>query len=84
MLAFVLDVLCPRALNWKQAQMPVTVFLTGLLLGTERYSFRYAANLVVVAIGVGTASYGESMRPAAWRGGRGWVAACPAGGNGAC
>ncbi|PNW79459.1 hypothetical protein CHLRE_09g415900v5 [Chlamydomonas reinhardtii] len=42
-----------------KAQMPVTVFLTGLLLGTERYSFRYAANLVVVAIGVGTASYGE-------------------------
>ncbi|KAG2437006.1 hypothetical protein HYH02_011438 [Chlamydomonas schloesseri] len=42
-----------------KAQMPVTVFLTGLLLGTERYSFRYAANLVIVAIGVATASYGE-------------------------
>ncbi len=43
--------------------MPVTVFLTGLLLGTERYSFRYALNLVVVAIGVGTASYGEPACP---------------------
>ncbi|KAG2422144.1 hypothetical protein HXX76_016251 [Chlamydomonas incerta] len=39
--------------------MPVTVFLTGMLLGTERYSFRYFANLMVVAIGVGAASYGE-------------------------
>lgn len=39
--------------------MPVTVFLTGVLLGTERYSFIYALNIVVVAIGVITASHGE-------------------------
>lgn len=41
--------------------MPVAVFLVGVLLGTEKYSFMYAANMVIVAIGVATASYGASM-----------------------
>ena len=42
--------------------MPITVFLVGVLLGTEKYSHPYAANMVVVAIGVATASYGERYR----------------------
>lgn len=42
-----------------KATMPITVFLVGVLLGTEKYSHPYAANMVVVAIGVATASYGE-------------------------
>lgn len=41
--------------------MPVTVFLTGLLLGTERYSFMYALNIVVVAVGIIIASHGETL-----------------------
>ncbi len=41
--------------------MPVAVFLVGVLLGTEKYSFMYAANMVIVAIGVATASYGASL-----------------------
>ncbi|GFR41360.1 hypothetical protein Agub_g2043 [Astrephomene gubernaculifera] len=42
-----------------KATMPVTVFLVGVLLGTEKYSALYAANMVVVAVGVAAASYGE-------------------------
>ncbi|GLC45866.1 hypothetical protein PLESTB_001447500 [Pleodorina starrii] len=42
-----------------KATMPVTVFLTGVFLGTEKYSLMYALNMMVVAVGVGTASYGE-------------------------
>ncbi|EFJ40110.1 hypothetical protein VOLCADRAFT_100128 [Volvox carteri f. nagariensis] len=42
-----------------KAQMPVTVFLVGVLLGTEKYSHMYALNMVVVGIGIATASYGE-------------------------
>ncbi|EFJ44764.1 hypothetical protein VOLCADRAFT_82602 [Volvox carteri f. nagariensis] len=42
-----------------KATMPVTVFLVGVLLGTEKYSVLYALNMVVVAVGVATASYGE-------------------------
>ncbi|GLC35983.1 hypothetical protein PLESTB_000526000 [Pleodorina starrii] len=42
-----------------KATMPVTVFLVGVMLGTEKYSALYALNMVVVAIGVATASYGE-------------------------
>ncbi len=41
-----------------KATMPVTVFLVGVMLGTEKYSNSYAANMVVVAIGVAVASYG--------------------------
>ncbi|GIL81177.1 hypothetical protein Vretimale_12766 [Volvox reticuliferus] len=42
-----------------KATMPVTVFLVGVLLGTERYTLLYALNMAVVAVGVATASYGE-------------------------
>lgn len=45
-----------------QAAMPVTVFSVGIMLGTEEYEFKLAANLVVIAIGVGIASYGESLQ----------------------
>lgn len=38
--------------------MPVTVFSAGIILGTERYEFNLAANLAVITIGVGIASYG--------------------------
>lgn len=41
--------------------MPVTVFLTGVLLGTERYSFVYMLNILVVAVGVIIASHGETI-----------------------
>ncbi|GLI60866.1 hypothetical protein VaNZ11_003083 [Volvox africanus] len=42
-----------------KAQMPVTVFFVGVLLGTEKYTLLYALNMVVVAVGIATASYGE-------------------------
>ncbi|KAG2455118.1 hypothetical protein HYH02_000938 [Chlamydomonas schloesseri] len=42
-----------------KATMPVTVFLVGVMLGTEKYSALYALNMVVVAVGVAAASYGE-------------------------
>ncbi|MEW5316591.1 MAG: hypothetical protein WDW38_007956 [Sanguina aurantia] len=42
-----------------KAAMPVTVFSAGIILGTERYEFNLAANLAVITIGVGIASYGE-------------------------
>ncbi|PNH09408.1 putative sugar phosphate/phosphate translocator [Tetrabaena socialis] len=42
-----------------KATMPVTVFTVGVFMGTEKYSGMYALNMVVVAIGVATASYGE-------------------------
>lgn len=51
--------------------MPVTVFLVGVLLGTEKYSALYALNMVVVAVGVAAASYGEEA-PGTWAG-LGWV-----------
>lgn len=44
--------------------MPVTVFLVGVLLGTEKYSALYALNMVVVAVGVAAASYGRTRGPA--------------------
>lgn len=45
-----------------QATMPVTVFLVGVLLGTEKYTNLYALNMVVVAVGVAAASYGEDSQ----------------------
>jgi hypothetical protein len=39
--------------------MPVTVFLVGVVLGTEAYSHSYALNMLVVAVGTGIASHGE-------------------------
>ncbi|MEW5307113.1 MAG: hypothetical protein WDW36_009530 [Sanguina aurantia] len=42
-----------------KASMPVTVFVAGIILGTERYQFNYAANLVMIAAGIAIASYGE-------------------------
>ncbi|MEW5310383.1 MAG: hypothetical protein WDW38_002186 [Sanguina aurantia] len=42
-----------------KASMPVTVFVAGIILGTERYQFNYAANLVMIAVGIAIASYGE-------------------------
>lgn len=51
---------CPCCPCNPQACMPITVFIVGCLLGTEKYTFPYAANMVVVAIGVATASYGEA------------------------
>lgn len=42
-----------------KAMMPITVFAVGVVLGTEKYSHSYALNMVLVAIGVAVASYGE-------------------------
>lgn len=42
-----------------QATMPITVFVVGIMLGTEKFSPLYAANMMVVAVGVATASFGE-------------------------
>ncbi|KAG2499145.1 hypothetical protein HYH03_002728 [Edaphochlamys debaryana] len=42
-----------------KAMMPITVFSVGVLMGTEKYSPMYALNMVVVAVGVAAASYGE-------------------------
>lgn len=42
-----------------KAAMPVTVFLVGVGLGTEKFTLLYALNMVVVASGVCAASYGE-------------------------
>jgi hypothetical protein len=39
--------------------MPVTVFLVGVMMGTEAYSHSYALNMLVVAVGTGIASHGE-------------------------
>lgn len=39
--------------------MPITVFAVGVFLGTEKFSVPYALNMVVVAVGVAAASYGE-------------------------
>lgn len=39
--------------------MPITVFTAGIMLGTEKYELKLAVNLVVIAVGVGIASYGE-------------------------
>jgi hypothetical protein len=39
--------------------MPITVFVVGIMLGTEKFSPLYAANMVVVGVGVATASFGE-------------------------
>lgn len=41
--------------------MPVTVFVAGIILGTERYQFNYAANLVMIAVGIAIASYGKQL-----------------------
>ena len=43
-----------------QAMMPITVFAVGVMLGTEKYQHTYAANMVLVAIGVAAASYGAN------------------------
>ncbi|KXZ44372.1 hypothetical protein GPECTOR_68g343 [Gonium pectorale] len=42
-----------------KATMPAAVFSVGILLGTEKYSHKYALTLAVVTVGVATASYGE-------------------------
>ena len=42
-----------------QALAPVTVFAVGSLVGTETYSHRVMANMLVVTAGVAIASYGE-------------------------
>lgn len=42
-----------------KAMMPITVFAVGVFLGTEKFSVPYALNMVVVAVGVAAASYGE-------------------------
>lgn len=45
-----------------QALMPASVFLVGMLLGTETWHLGTAANMVVVTAGVAVASYGEVRR----------------------
>ena len=47
--------------------MPVTVFLTGIFLGTENYSLMYAVNIVVVAVGIIIASHGKTAWTSAWQ-----------------
>lgn len=39
--------------------MPITVFSVGVMMGTEKFSMPYAANMMLVGVGVATASYGE-------------------------
>lgn len=39
--------------------MPASVFLVGMLLGTESWHIATAANMVVITAGVAVASYGE-------------------------
>jgi hypothetical protein len=39
--------------------MPMAVFLVGNLFGTEAYTSKRMANMVVVTIGVAIAAYGE-------------------------
>jgi hypothetical protein len=39
--------------------MPMAVFLVGNLFGTEQYTSKRMANMVVVTIGVAIAAYGE-------------------------
>lgn len=39
--------------------MPMAVFLVGTLFGTEAYTGKRMANMVVVTIGVAIAAYGE-------------------------
>ncbi len=47
-----------------QATMPVTVFVVGVMLGTETFSTQYALNMLIVGVGVATASFGECALPA--------------------
>ena len=42
-----------------KAAMPVSVFLTSVAIGTTQYSHATALNMVVVAVGVAIASFGE-------------------------
>jgi hypothetical protein len=42
-----------------KAAMPVAVFLTGVMMGTSKYTHKTAVNMLVVAGGVALASYGE-------------------------
>jgi Triose-phosphate Transporter family len=42
-----------------KASMPVAVFSVGVLLGTNAYSHKSAANMVVIGFGIALASYGE-------------------------
>lgn len=46
-----------------QALMPVSVFLVGVFLGTEKYSSMYLSNVALVAVGVAVASHGEIWHP---------------------
>lgn len=39
--------------------MPASVFIVGMLLGTETWHIGTAINMVVVTAGVAVASYGE-------------------------
>lgn len=39
--------------------MPMAVFLVGTLFGTEAYTGKRMANMIVVTIGVAIAAYGE-------------------------
>lgn len=41
--------------------MPIAVYSVGVFMGTEKYAFSYATNMVLVAIGVAIASYGENL-----------------------
>ena len=42
--------------------MPLTVFVVGVLLGTEKYALMYALNMLLVGFGIGLASYGGYPR----------------------
>ena len=46
--------------------MPTTVFTVGVMLGTEKYAFLYALNMLVVGVGVAAASYGAPGCGGGW------------------
>ena len=49
--------------------MPTTVFAVGCLLGTEKYSLTYVLNMLLVGVGIATASCGACVRgegPTPW------------------
>jgi len=43
-----------------KAGMPVTVFFTGLVFGTEKFKVPLLANIIVITVGVGISAYGEA------------------------
>ena len=42
-----------------KALMPGLVYTTGVYMGTEKFTYGYAANMLLIAVGVAIAAYGE-------------------------